>query len=85
MREISASEAAERFAELLDAVERHGETFTVVRHGGVVATIVPARRGTGADLRRILAGHPPDDRWADELEDLRRLVGNPPTTDPGND
>ena len=67
MSEISATEASKRFADLLDAVEHRGETFTVVRRGRVVATIAPARRGTGADLRRILADHPPDDRWADDL------------------
>ena len=66
MSEISATEASKRFADLLDAVEHRGETFTVVRRGRVVATIAPARRGTGADLRRILTEHPPDDRWADE-------------------
>jgi prevent-host-death family protein len=81
--EISATEASKRFADLLDAVEHRGETFTVVRRGRVVATI--AHRGTGADLRRILADHPPDDRWADDLEDLRRFAGQAPTTDPWTD
>jgi antitoxin (DNA-binding transcriptional repressor) of toxin-antitoxin stability system len=85
VREISATKAAKRFAELLDAVERRGETFTVLRHGRVVATIAPARRGTGADLRRIHTDHPPDDRWADDLEDLRRFAGEASTTDPSND
>src|SRR5688572_4920967 len=31
MAEISATEASKRFADLLDAVEHRGETFTVVR------------------------------------------------------
>jgi antitoxin (DNA-binding transcriptional repressor) of toxin-antitoxin stability system len=61
MIEISDIEADERFADLPDAVERRGETFLVVRGGTIVATIAPAR-GTGADLRRIRAQHPPDDR-----------------------
>jgi antitoxin (DNA-binding transcriptional repressor) of toxin-antitoxin stability system len=83
--EISATEASKRFADLLDAVEHRGETFTVMRRGRVVATIAPARRGTGADLRRILTDHPPDDRWADDLQDLRRFAGEATTTDPWND
>lgn len=84
MSEISATEASKRFADLLDAVEHRGETFTVVRRGRIVATIAPAMRGTGADLRRILAEHPPDDRWARDLRDLRRSVGDAQPTDPWN-
>jgi prevent-host-death family protein len=75
MSEISATEASKRFADVLDAVEHRGESFSVVRRGRVVATILPTRRGTGADLRRILREHPPDDRWADELRDLRQFIG----------
>ena len=85
MSEISATEASKRFADLLDAVEHRGETFTVVRRGRVVATIAPARRGTGADLRRILAEHPPDEQWADDLRELRRFVGEATAADPWND
>ncbi|HWK26359.1 MAG TPA: type II toxin-antitoxin system Phd/YefM family antitoxin [Solirubrobacter sp.] len=85
MSEISATEASKRFADVLDAVEHRGETFTVVRRGRVVATIAPARNGTGADLRRILAEHPPDDQWADDLRDLRRFAGEAPVNDPWND
>ena len=85
MSEISATEASKRFADLLDAVEHRGETFRAVRRGRVVATIAPARRGTGADLRRILTEFPPDDRWADDLQDLRRFAGEATATDPWND
>ena len=83
--EISATEASKRFAGLLDAVEHRGESFTVVRRGRVVATITPARRETGADLRRILAKHPPDDRWADDLDEQRRFAGQATAADPCND
>jgi hypothetical protein len=34
MSEISATEALDRFADLLDAVDHLGETFTVVRSLG---------------------------------------------------
>ena len=82
MSEISATEASKRFADLLDAVEHRGESFTVVRRGRVVATIAPAPRGSGADLRRILSQHPPDDRWAEDLHDLRGFVGEASSRDP---
>jgi antitoxin (DNA-binding transcriptional repressor) of toxin-antitoxin stability system len=79
MPDISATDASKRFAELLDAVEHRGETFTVVRGSKVVATITPARRGTGANLRRILDEHPPDSGWEDDMRDLRRFAGDVPT------
>ena len=82
MREISATDASKNFADVLDAVEHRGETFTVVRRGRVVATIAPARRGTGADLRRILTTHPPDADWARELRELRDFIGDAPVRDP---
>ncbi|HEY4280562.1 MAG TPA: hypothetical protein VGM91_20240 [Conexibacter sp.] len=61
MAEISATKASKRFADLLDAVEHRCKTFTIVRRGQTAATTGPVRRGRGADLRRILAEHPPDD------------------------
>lgn len=82
MTEISATDASKRFADVLDAVEHRGESFTVVRRGRVVATIAPVRRGTGADLRHILREHPPDPAWAEDLRDLRRFVGEVPMDDP---
>ena len=41
MREIQATEAKTRLAELLRAVE-HGEAITITRHGKPVAHLVPA-------------------------------------------
>jgi prevent-host-death family protein len=84
MAEISATEASKRFADVLDAVEHRGETFTIVRRGRTVATIAPVQRGRGADLRRIFAEHPPDAEWADELQELRRFTGDAPAADPWN-
>ena len=85
MSEISATDASKRFADLLDAVEHRGETFTVVRRGRVVATISPARRGTGADLRRIFSELPADENWADELRDVRTFTGDAAGRDPWSD
>jgi len=85
MTEISATEASKRFADLLDAVEHRGETFTVVRRGRPIATVAPTRRATLRELRAFLRKHPPDDAWATDLADLRRFIGNAPMTDPWND
>jgi antitoxin (DNA-binding transcriptional repressor) of toxin-antitoxin stability system len=83
--DISATDASKRFADMLDAVEHRGETFTVVRRGRAIATIAPAHRTTLGGLREFLKSNPPDPDWAEELEDLRRFVGPAPTADPWND
>ena len=77
MSEISATEASNRFADLLDAVEHRGETFTVVRRGRAIATIAPAHRTTLGELREFLTAIPPDPEWEHDLEDLRRLIHRP--------
>ena len=41
MSEISAAKASKRFADMLDAVEHRGETFTVVRRGRAIARSLP--------------------------------------------
>jgi prevent-host-death family protein len=71
MRSLSATEAARRFSELLDAVERRDETFVVVRRGRAVARIGPARAANGKTVKEILRSNPPDSEWASELRELR--------------
>lgn len=85
MPNISATDASKRFADMLDAVEHRGETFTVVRRGRAIATVAPARRTTLSALREFLREHPPDDEWESDLADLRRFVGNAPMNDPWAD
>ena len=80
MKQLSATEASRRFSELLDEVEHGGESYLVVRHGRVVATIGPAERQTGKALRDVLRTHRPDTAWAEELKELRH--GLEPVTDP---
>jgi tRNA(fMet)-specific endonuclease VapC len=58
----------------LDAVEHRGQTFTVVRRGRVVATIAPARRGSGADLPGRVNGF---DVVAFDIEIARRYAALP--------
>jgi prevent-host-death family protein len=74
MRSVSATEAARRFSELLDAVERRGETFLVVRRGRAVARIEPARAANGKLVKGLLRSNPPDRRWASELHELRAAL-----------
>jgi prevent-host-death family protein len=74
MRTLSATDAARRFSELLDAVERRGESFLVLRRGRAVARIEPARAANGRRVKEILRANPPDGAWAAELADLRRSL-----------
>jgi prevent-host-death family protein len=74
MRRVTATDAARRFSEVLDAVERRGESFLVVRRGNAVARIEPARAGIGRHAKEVLRSNPPDRQWASELEELRAAL-----------
>lgn len=71
MRSLSATDAARRFSELLDSVERRGESFVVVRRGRVVARIEPAGATNGQEVKELLLSAPRDRLWASELRELR--------------
>lgn len=73
MTDVTATEAARKFADLLDAVER-GEHFTIVRRGKPVAHLEPAHRGRGRDVNALLRRHDIDAAWADDLEESRALL-----------
>jgi prevent-host-death family protein len=75
LKQLSATDAARRFSEVLDRVEQTGESVTIVRHGRAVATIGPAGAGTGKALKEALRAHPPDPDLADVVRELRELVG----------
>jgi antitoxin (DNA-binding transcriptional repressor) of toxin-antitoxin stability system len=83
VKQLSATDAARQFSDVLDSVEASGETFVVMRHGRAVARIGPAAAGTGLALKETLREHRPDVAWADELRQLRESVG--PGTDPWRD
>ena len=74
MPEVSATDAARNFADLLDAVEHRGERFTIVRRGRAVAQIEPVMSGRGADVKSMLRRHRADPRWRDDLAAIRELV-----------
>lgn len=74
MPDVSATEAARNFADLLDAVEHRGEHFTVVRRGRPIAHLEPAKPGLGADAKALLGRHRHDRSWSADLDSVRRLV-----------
>ena len=74
MTDISATDAARRFSDLLDEVEHHGDHFTIVRRGKAVATISPVRRGKGRDVKKLLRTRRPDSAWRKDLDELRDLL-----------
>ena len=53
MREVQATEAKTRLAELLLVVER-GETVAITRHGKAVAHLVPAPAQDGANREKAV-------------------------------
>jgi prevent-host-death family protein len=74
MPEITATEAARSFADLLDAVEHRGERFTIVRRGKAIASLEPTNKGHGADVKARLRRHRPDSQWSNELAATRSVV-----------
>ncbi len=72
--EITATEAARSFADLLDAVEHRGERFTIVRRGKAIASLEPMNEGHGADVKALLRRHRPDSEWSKEIAAIRSVV-----------
>ncbi|HLF61444.1 MAG TPA: type II toxin-antitoxin system prevent-host-death family antitoxin [Acidimicrobiia bacterium] len=74
MPDITATEAARRFSDVLDSVEHGNERYTIVRRGKAVAHLEPISKGRGSVVKQILRRHRPDSGWAEELSHLRELV-----------
>ena len=74
MRSLTATEVARRFADVLDAVERNGETFLIVRRGRAVARLEPAVGGRGSDIKALLRRAPDDPAWLDEVREMRAAL-----------
>lgn len=74
MKEITATEAARNFAEILDAVQNRGESFTITRHGKVVANLEPAREANGESANKFFAQASPDLDWLQSILDTRALL-----------
>ena len=74
MSEVTATEAARKFADLLDSVEHDGKHYTVTRRGKAVAHIEPVSLGRGSDAKALLRGHDVDAGWARDLDEVRDLL-----------
>ncbi len=74
MSEVTATDAARRFADLLDSVEHDGQRYTIIRHGRAVAQIEPISRGRGSVTKDLLRQNGPDSTWAASLDEVRALV-----------
>ena len=74
MREVTATEAARKFSNVLDAVEHSDESFLIRRGGRTVALIGPAPAAAGRAFKEVLRSHRRDRAWASELGELRELL-----------
>ena len=74
MHEVSATDAARNFSDLLDAVEHRGERFIILRRGRVVAELQPVSFGRGDEVKALLAGHVPEQGWAEDVARVRALL-----------
>lgn len=74
MPDISATEAARRFSDMLDSVEHEKRRYTIVRRGKAVAHLEPVSSGRGADVKAMLRRHTTDKEWSEELWELRGLL-----------
>ena len=74
---ISATRAARSFAEILNRVKYRGESFIVERNRGPVCRIEPVRRRkpvTTDNFAKFWQSLPhPDDKFADDLEEIHNL------------
>jgi len=74
MPDITATDAARGFADLLDAIEHRGEHFTIVRRGKPVAQLEPVSRSRGAEVKSLLRRHRPDPSWTGDVHRVRELL-----------
>jgi len=74
MPDVTATDAARNFADLLDAIEHRGEHFTIVRRGKAIAHLEPVNRGLGEDVKAMLRRHRPDPNWASDLDEVRSFL-----------
>ena len=74
MKQASATAVARKFSEFLGKVE-HGQSVQIVKHGKVVARLVPdCDFMDGKRVAALFADHVPDPETADAIEkELTRL------------
>ncbi|HTT92375.1 MAG TPA: type II toxin-antitoxin system prevent-host-death family antitoxin [Acidimicrobiales bacterium] len=74
MPEVSATDAARNFSDILDAVEHRGEHCRIVRRGKVIAQLDPVTTGKGADVKTLLRRRRRDSHFAKDIASVRELL-----------
>ena len=74
MPDISATEAARRFSDVLDSIEHDKARYTIIRRGKAVASLEPVSTGRGAEVKAMLRRHAPDKGWSTDLREMRELI-----------
>lgn len=74
VKDVSATDVARRFSEVLDSVEHRNESFRVIRAGRPVARITPVSRANGKLVVEFLSGRPTDTGWAEDLRSMRAML-----------
>lgn len=74
MRDLTATEAARRFSEVLDSVEHRHESFRVLRGGRAIARITPLTGPNGRSVIDFLTTHPVDPALAGDIRSVRSLL-----------
>jgi prevent-host-death family protein len=74
VKEISATDAARNFSDLLDAVEHDHQSFQVTRGGRAVARIAPLEAASGRAVKDLLHRPAADPGWAEDLAELRSML-----------
>jgi antitoxin (DNA-binding transcriptional repressor) of toxin-antitoxin stability system len=74
MPDISATEAARRFSDVLDSIEHDKTRYTIIRRGKAVAFLAPISTGRGSDVKEMLRRHVADKGWSRDLRELRELI-----------
>ncbi len=74
MPDISATEAARRFSDVLDSIEHDKARYTIIRRGKAVASLQPVSTGRGAEVKAMLRRHAPDKGWPTDLREVRELI-----------
>jgi prevent-host-death family protein len=80
MTDITVTDIARNLSEVLDAVERSGESFRVTRGGRPIARLIPAEAASGRAAKDLLSRHRADDAWATDLGEIRSLLVGRGTT-----
>lgn len=74
MPDISATEAARRFSDVLDSIEHDKARYTIIRRGKAVAFLEPITIGRGSDVKAMLRRHVADEGWSENLREMRDLI-----------